>query len=383
LSKPPAHPAHEFAPLPPQRDDRDAIAAPERRMTSVETFELAAGYAISRVIRGGWQLAGGHGPVDRAAALDDLIAAFDAGIFTFDCADIYTGVEDLFGEMRERLAGTRRIEAARRLRVHTKFVPDLDILPRINRRDVAATIDRSLRRLKVDALDLVQFHWWDYAEPRWLEALSALDDLRRDGKVRHIGGTNFDAPHVGKILDAGIPLVSMQVQYSLIDHRPEHGLAALCERNRVGLLCYGSVAGGFLSDRWLGAKEPLGPLANRSLTKYKLIIDEFGGWPLFQELLAALRRVADRHQVDVATVASSAVLAKPGVAAVIVGATSRAQMAQNTGVAATRLTPADHAEIAAITARRLGPTGDVYELERDRGGRHGSIMKYNLSAERV
>jgi aryl-alcohol dehydrogenase-like predicted oxidoreductase len=285
--------------------------------------------------------------------------------------------------MRARLLATRGIEAARRLRVHTKFVPDLDILPRVNRGDVAATIDRSLRRLKVDALDLVQFHWWDYAEPRWLDALRALDDLRRDGKVRHIGGTNFDAPHVSQILDAGIPLVSMQAQYSLIDCRPEHGLAALCKRNRVGLLCYGSVAGGFLSDRWLGAKEPLGPLANRSLTKYKLIIDEFGGWPLFQELLAALRRIADRHGVDVATVASSAVLMRPGVAAVVVGATSRAHLAANTNVAATRLTPADNAEIAAITARHLGPTGDVYELERDRGGRHGSIMKYNLSAERV
>jgi aryl-alcohol dehydrogenase-like predicted oxidoreductase len=352
-------------------------------MSSVETFELAPGYAISRVIRGGWQLAGGHGPIDRAAALDDLIAAFDAGIFTFDCADIYTGVEELYGEMRERIAATRGIEAARRLRVHTKFVPDLDTLSRITSRDVAATIDRSLRRLKVDSLDLVQFHWWDYAQPRWLEAFRALDDLRRDGKVRHVGSTNFDTAHVRQILDAGIPLVSMQAQCSLIDSRPEQGLAALCERNRVGLLCYGSVAGGFLSDRWLGAKEPLVALANRSLTKYKLIIDEFGGWSLFQELLAALRRVADRHRLDVATVASSAVLARPGVAAVIVGATSRAHLAQNTGVAATRLTPADHAEIAAITTRCVGPTGDVYELERDRGGRHGSIMKYNLSAERV
>jgi aryl-alcohol dehydrogenase-like predicted oxidoreductase len=352
-------------------------------MRGVRTFELASGYAISRVIRGGWQLAGGHGPIDRAAALDDLIAAFDAGIFTFDCADIYNGVEELYGEMRARLLATRGIEAAKRLRVHTKFVPDLDILSSISGRDVAAIIDRSLRRLKVDTLDLVQFHWWDYAEPRWLDALRALDDLRRDGKVRHIGATNFDTPHLRQILEANIMLVSMQAQYSLIDWRPERSLAALCEVHRVGLLCYGSVAGGFLSDRWLGAKEPLGPLGNRSLTKYKLVIEEFGGWPLFQELLAALRRVADRHGADVATVGSAAVLARPGVAAVIVGATSRAHLAANTAIAAIRLTPADQAEIAAITTQRLGPKGDVYELERDRSGRHGSIMKYNLSAERV
>jgi aryl-alcohol dehydrogenase-like predicted oxidoreductase len=352
-------------------------------MSDVETFELAPDYAISRVIRGGWQLAGGHGAIDRATALDDLIAAFDAGVFTFDCADIYTGVEELYGEMRARLLATLGIEAAKRLRVHTKFVPDLDILHRLDRHDVAAIIDRSLRRLKAEALDLVQFHWWDYSEPRWLDAFRALDELRRDGKVRHIGATNFDARHLRQILQANIPLVSMQAQYSLIDHRPERGLAALCEASRVGLLCYGSVAGGFLSDRWLGAAEPVGPLANRSLTKYKLIIDEFGGWPLFQELLAALRRVADRHGVDVATVAGAAVLSRPGVAAVIVGATSRAHLSANAAVAAIRLTAADQAEIGAITARRLGPGGDVYELERDRGGRHGSIMKYNLSAERV
>jgi aryl-alcohol dehydrogenase-like predicted oxidoreductase len=352
-------------------------------MSGVATFELAPGYAISRVIRGGWQLAGGHGPIDRAVALDDLIAAYDAGIFTFDCADIYTGVEELYGEMRTRLLATRGVEAAKRLRVHTKFVPDLDILPSIAPRDVAAVVDRSLRRLKADTLDLVQFHWWDYAEPRWLDALGALDGLRRDGKVRHIGGTNFDTLHLKQILDAEIPLVSMQSQYSLIDCRPERGLAAHCEAHGVSLLCYGSVAGGFLSDRWLGAPEPLGSLANRSLTKYKLIIDEFGGWPLFQELLAALRRVAGRHGVDVATVASSAVLSRPRVAAVIVGATSRAHLAANATIAAIQLTPADHDEIAAITTRRLGPVGDAYELERDRSGRHGSIMKYNLSAERV
>ena len=97
------------------------------------------------------------------------------------------------------------------------------------------------------------------------------------------------------IIEAGIPLASMQVQYSVLDRRPENGLSALCRAHGVGLICYGSVAGGFLSDRWLGQQEPAQPLANRSLVKYKLIIDDFGGWTLFQELLRALRRVADRH----------------------------------------------------------------------------------------
>ena len=91
--------------------------------------ELRPGYEISRVIRGNWQLAGGHGAIDEAAALDALEGAFDAGLTTFDCADIYTGVEALIGAFRNRLAARRGAEAARALKVHTKLVPDLDRLP--------------------------------------------------------------------------------------------------------------------------------------------------------------------------------------------------------------------------------------------------------------
>jgi aryl-alcohol dehydrogenase-like predicted oxidoreductase len=350
-------------------------------MTAVEMRELAPGYSISRVIRGGWQLAGGHGLIDRDRALDDLLAAFDAGVFTFDCADIYTGVEELYGALRARILATRGLEAAKSLRVHTKLVPDLSVLHAIERRDIEAIVDRSLRRLRTEQLNLVQFHWWDYSEPRWLEALGWLDDLRTKGKVRLIGGTNFDAPHVREILEAGVPLASMQVQYSVLDRRPENGLTTLCEAHGVGLLCYGSVAGGFLSDRWLGRPEPSGPLANRSLIKYKLILDDFGGWTLFQELLSVLRRVANRHGSDIATVASRFALDFKGVAAVIVGATSCAHLRANAAIGALRLSDTDREEIEAVAARRKGPNGDVYELERDREGRHGAIMKYNLNIE--
>jgi aryl-alcohol dehydrogenase-like predicted oxidoreductase len=225
----------------------------------------------------------------------------------------------------------------------------------------------------------VQFHWWDYAVPGALDAAGWLLELQREGKIELLGGTNFDTPHTADLLAAGIPLVSMQVQYSLLDARPEHGLTELCRRHDMHLLCYGSVAGGFLSDRWLGQPEPQPPLANRSLTKYKLIIDDFGGWDLFQELLRVLRGIADRHATDIATIASRHVLDRPAVAAVIVGARNRSHLAANAAISAVRLTGADNAEIAAILARRRGPEGDTFTLERDRSGRHGSIMKYNLN----
>lgn len=252
---------------------------------------LAPGYEISRVIRGGWQMAGGHGRIDQATAIADMVACADAGLTTFDCADIYTGVEALIGAFRQAYADQRGAEALARIRVHTKYVPDLDLLPKLSRAEVERVIDRSLRRLGTDRLDLVQFHWWDYGVPGVIEAAQWLDELRRAGKIAHVGGTNFDTDHLVALVEAGVPLLSMQVQYSLLDRRPETAMAAAAAARGVSLLCYGTVAGGFLGDRWLGAAEPAEPLENRSLTKYKLIIDDLGGWDLFQGLLAALRRV--------------------------------------------------------------------------------------------
>ena len=191
-------------------------------------------------------------------------------------------------------------------------------------RDVERIVERSLARLGVERLDLVQLHWWDYEIPGFVEAAGWLDDLRRAGKIRHLGATNFDTPHLAALLDAGIAVVSHQIQYSVVDRRPEHGLAELARARGVGLLCYGTLAGGFLSERWLGAPEPEEPpeeLANRSLTKYRLILDELGSWELFQELLAALHRIGRRHGVGLSAVALRWVLDRPGVAAAIVGAT--------------------------------------------------------------
>jgi aryl-alcohol dehydrogenase-like predicted oxidoreductase len=350
-------------------------------MTIRGPVELRPGYHISPVIRGAWQLAGGHGVVDRNEAVRNLEAAYKAGITTFDCADIYTGVEDLLGELRKKLLNGAGVRALAQLKIHTKFVPDLDLLPTIRKADVLSTIERSLRRLRTERLDLVQYHWWDYDVPGCMEVALWLKDLQQDGKIDLIGGTNFDTLHTARIMDAGVPLAGMQVQYSLIDARPEHGLIELCRKHNVHLLCYGTIAGGFLSDAWLNKSEPQPPFENRSLTKYKLIIDDFGGWDLFQDLLRALRNIADRHAVDIATVASRAVLARPQVAAVIIGARNLGHLPENIAIMNLQLTAREIAEIDAVLSRRLGPKGDVFTLERDRFGRHGSIMKYNLGRQ--
>ena len=214
----------------------------------------------------------------------------------------------------------------------------------------------------------MQFHWWDYSVPGCVEAGLWLEELRREGKIHLIGGTNFDTPHTEALVAAGVPLASMQVQYSLLDARAENALVDACRRHDIHLLVYGTVAGGFVSDAWLGRPEPKPPFENRSLTKYKLVIDDFGGWALFQELLRALRRIADRHGTDIATVASRAMLDRPRVAAVIVGARNRAHLTANVAISECPFSDADKAEIAQVLARRKGPEGDTFTLERDRTG---------------
>ena len=347
-------------------------------MTPLPQCSLAPDYHIPRLIKGGWQLAGGHGAVDADAAIADMMAFADAGITAFDCADIYTGVEELIGRFIRIRRDQRGTDAAP-IRVHTKCVPDLAALPTLTKRDIERIIDRSLMRLGIERLDLVQFHWWDYAVPGAVDSALHLRDLQQAGKIRHLGATNFDTAHLTAILDAGVPLVSHQVQVSLLDGRALRNMGALAQAHGVGLLCYGALAGGFLHERWLNAPEPAEPLENRSLVKYKLIIDDFGGWALFQRLLATLASIARAHATTIGAIALRYVLDQPPVAAAIVGARSTAHLAPTLAATQITLSADEHASLTQWLNDSTGPLGDVYALERDQRGRHGSIMRYNLN----
>jgi aryl-alcohol dehydrogenase-like predicted oxidoreductase len=341
----------------------------------IPRIALDDGYTISRIIKGGWHLAGDHGAIDPEQAREDMAKFVETGITTFDCADIYTGVEELIGAFRRAYP-----TLAKGVQVHTKFVPDLPDLATLDRRYVEGIIDRSLRRLGVQRLDLVQFHWWDFEVNRYVEAALELDRLRRAGKIARVGVTNFDEPHLKELVQAGVPIAAHQLQYSVIDDRPSAAMLDYCRAHGIALFCYGTVCGGFLSERWLGMPDPGASFSNRSLVKYKLVIDDFGGWDLFQELLTVLAGVAARHATDIASVATAMMLDRPGVAAAIVGATNVAHLQAHAKIGALRLDDEDRAAIAAVTMRRCGPKGDVYVLERDRTGRHGQIMKYKLNS---
>jgi len=346
---------------------------------STETADLRPGYTISRVIKGGWQLAGDHGPVDPSAAIADMEAFLDAGITAFDCADIYTGVEEMIGAFVAYVRRRRGSEIADRVQVHTKLVPDLERLAELSADEIEAVVDRSLSRLQIERLHLVQFYWWDTGIGSPVGAMEVLKRCQEKGKIAHLGVTNWDVPETQPFIDAGIDLISTQVQYSILDRRPAQNLVPWCKEHAIQLLCYGTLAGGFLTENWLDQPDPGFAFQNRSLVKYRLIIDEFGTWATFQSLLHLLQEIGARHNVSLSSVATRWVLQQPQVAAAIVGARYARHLPKTLEVFSFNLDDDDLSRLDELLARAPGPQGDVFALERDRSGRHGKIMKYNLN----
>jgi aryl-alcohol dehydrogenase-like predicted oxidoreductase len=281
-------------------------------------FPFAADLTICRILNGMWQVSGGHGHIDPERAVDQMFAYHDAGFTTWDLADHYGPAEDLIGSFRRRFAARYGVGRLSEIQAFTKWVPHPG---RMTRRVVEDAIDVSLSRMDVERLDLLQFHWWDYNDARYLDALKHLADLQQEGKIRNLGLTNFDTERLRVIAGQGVGIVSNQVQYSLIDRRPAVRMASFCRDHGMTLVTYGTLLGGLLSEKYLGRPEPRRlELETVSSQKYKNMIDAWGGWALFQELLAVLKHVADKHHVGIANIGVRYIMDCPAVAGVIIGA---------------------------------------------------------------
>jgi aryl-alcohol dehydrogenase-like predicted oxidoreductase/enamine deaminase RidA (YjgF/YER057c/UK114 family) len=281
--------------------------------TTVERYELAPGFSISRVLTGLWQIADMErdgGALDLEATVASMARHADAGFTTFDMADHYGSAEKIAGQFLRQHGGS--------VQMLTKWVPHPGP---VTRELVRAAVQRSLERLRTDCLDVLQFHAWNYTDSRWLDCLFWLQELKEQGLIRHLGLTNFDAAHLRIVIHSGIDVVSNQVCFSLIDQRPRERMTDLCLQHGIKLLCYGTVAGGFLTECWLGKPEPgRDDLATWSEMKYKRFIDAAGGWEVFQDLLSTVNGVARRHGVSIANVACRYILEQPAVGGIIIGA---------------------------------------------------------------
>ncbi|MDP5052911.1 MAG: aldo/keto reductase, partial [Congregibacter sp.] len=241
---------------------------------------------------------------------------------TFDMADHYGSSEEIAGHFaRHYVDASADASAATHtggVQLLTKWVPKPG---GASRQTVREAVQRALDRLQADQIQLLQYHAWNYADPRYLDDLSYLKELQDEGLIAHLGLTNFDTAHLRVVLAAGIDVVSNQVCFSLLDQRAAHGMLDLCVQKNVKLLAFGTLAGGFLSQRWLNTPEPdQASLATWSQMKYKRYIDEAGGWSHFQHLLTVLNTAAQAHAVSIANIASRFILEQDGVGAVIIGA---------------------------------------------------------------
>lgn len=346
----------------------------------MKKHELTNDYSISPVIKGGWQLSTGHSlneSHESKSAVDDTIAFIEAGITTLDFGDIYTGVEEIIGRTVDQLTDQYGDAGRDKVQLHTKYVPNEASLENFDKADIEKIVDRSLQRLHVEQVDLVQFHWWRYESQKYVEAMEELFRLKSVGKIRHVGVTNFDLARLEEMVNAGFKPVSIQLQYSVLDRRPEEGMSQYCIENGIGILAYGTVAGGFISEKYLGVDAP-SQLETRSNVKYRLIIDEFGGWELFQELLEVLSKIASAHQSDIATISSAFTLSRIGVSGVIVGARNLDHLQNNLSIPEIQFTGEELASIYEVLSRATGPSGPVYDLERY-SDKHRNIMKTNLN----
>lgn len=327
-------------------------------MTSIERAVVGKGLSIARAITGLWQIAdmerdGRTLDVDRAASA--MAAYVDAGLTTFDMADHYGSAELVAGGYRLKYGGGAEML--------TKWVPKPGP---VSKADTREAVTRALTRLGTDTVDLLQFHAWNYADPSWLDTLWHLQDLKSEGLIRYLGLTNVDAIHLQMLLATGVDVVSNQVSFSLIDQRAARALAPLCQAKGIHLLAYGTVAGGWLTERWLGQPEPDWEHDGTwSQMKYGRFIRAAGGWDAYQHVLRVAAGVARRHQTSVANVASRFILQQPGVAAVIIGARlgEREHIADTQRLFSFALTHDDCAELQAAvdTLHQIpGDCGDEY-----------------------
>ena len=279
--------------------------------------QLASDMTICRIVNGMWQVAGGHGDINRQMAIQDMLRYHEQGFTAWDLADIYGPAENFIAEFRRHLLKLKGKDELDKVKAFTKWVPRPST---ITRSMTNTSIESSIRRMDVNHLDLLQLHWWDYNNPYYMDALKYLSELKDSGRIKHLGLTNFDTEHLQIILDSGVQIASNQVQYSIIDRRPEVQMIPLCSKHNINLLTYGTICGGLLSERYLGKAEPSGiELDTLSLQKYKKMIDVWGGWDLFQQLLLVLDMIAKKHSVSISNVATNYILSKPTVAGVIIG----------------------------------------------------------------
>jgi len=329
---------------------------------NLETINLADDLKICRILNGMWQVSGTHGQIDKQKAIKSMIDYHNSGFTTWDLADIYGPAESYIGEFRRQL-NSEQIGNTQAL---TKFVPSPGPM---SKSIVEHYIDQSLQKMNTDILDLVQFHWWDYNNLSYMDAIEHLFFLKEKQKIKHVGLTNFDTERVKIMTEKGFTPVTNQVQYSILDQRAEKLMVPFCQKHQIKILAYGVLLGGFFSEKYLRTDEPTRiDLDTASLQKYYNMIQEWGGWKLFQELLETLETISKKHDYSIANIATRFILDRPAVAGVIIGARLgiSEHIEDNSKAFDVKLDSDDLSAISSVTSK----ANNLFEVIGDCGGEY-------------
>lgn len=290
------------------------------------------------------------GSTETAEARRLIDICIDAGINLVDTANAYsTGLsEEILGEV---IAGrTRDLLVATKVRFPMAPGPNNEGL---SRRHIIAECEASLRRLKIETIDLYQLHEWDGQTPLE-ETMEALDTLVRSGKVRYIGCSNFAGWQIMKAMEVTrshgfVPLVAQQIYYSLESRDAEYELIPATLDQGLGVLVWSPLAGGLLSGKYRRGKTP--EEGGRYLNDWKEppLADENRLYETIEVLVA----IAEARGISAAEVALAWLLGRPGITSLIIGARHEHQLTRNLGAATLRLTAEETARLDAVSLQRL------------------------------
>ncbi|MBI5448108.1 MAG: aldo/keto reductase [Gammaproteobacteria bacterium] len=302
-------------------------------------------FLVSRIAYGGWAMGGhGWGKVDDNNSINAVRRALDLGINFFDTADVYG-----FGHSEEilgRALGDKRHDVV----IATKFGVSWDSNGNIGRNSqasyVISALENSLKRLKIECIPLYQIHWPDPSTPI-SETMSALKKCQDQGKIKHIGVSNFSLQEINVAKQWG-NIMSTQVPYSLIDRNIETNLAHHCTKNSIHMLTYGSLAKGLFS----------GKFSEDTIFKQDDIRSKdpsFKGVQFKKNLclVKELRKIGLKYNKSSAQVALRWVLDVPGVLAAITGIKTQAQIEENVGALQWSLSCEDHEILSKLTGSHV------------------------------
>lgn len=298
---------------------------------------------------GGQKFFSKTGSTDAAGAARLVDICLDAGINFYDTANVYSwgGSEEILGEVM----ATRR----NRMLVATKARFPMGEGPNeagLSRHHLIHECHASLKRLKVEHIDLYQLHEWDGVTPVE-EIMEALDRLVKDGKVRYVGASNFSGWHLMKCMAVADkrgfePLVSQQIHYTLEAREAEYELVPISVDQGLGIMVWSPLAGGLLSGKYRrGQAQPEG----RHLAEWgePPIHDQERLYDIVEELVA----IAESRKVAAAQVALAWLLAKPGVTTLVIGARTEDQLKANLGAADLILAPEELERLDKVSRKPL------------------------------